>query len=169
MVALVLLLVAGLTGCKSLSEKIGEEAAEEIAGGAIGGDVEVSGDSVTIETDEGQTTIEGGSESLPDGFPADFPIPDDAVVGTSSSVTSEDDVNYYVNLTIDGTVDDAYAWYKAELLDAGWEIKGDVRVSEGSSDSALLSVEKGRTEATVNLLGGGGGLDIGIVLVVEGS
>ena len=37
-VVLAALLVFGLVGCQSISEKIGEEVGEEIAGGIVGGD-----------------------------------------------------------------------------------------------------------------------------------
>jgi len=166
--ALVLLLALGLSGCKSVSERIGEEVAEQVAGGAIGGDVEVTDDSVTIETDSGSTTIQSGSDKLPDGFPADFPVPDDATVGSSSSVKAEDDVNFYVGLTSGKSVSDLYDWYKAEFGSAGWEIKSDVRLSEGGSDTAMLAVEKGRAKGNVNLAPASGTTEIGIVLVVEG-
>lgn len=163
-VVLVLVLALGLMGCKSISERIGEE----IAGGVIGGDVKVDGENVTIQTDEGAVTIEGDTGEIPADFPADFPDYPDATVDSASKVVSEDDANFYVNLISDDAVKDVYDWYKAEFLSEGWEIKSDALITSGGEDSGMLSVEKERMKGTVSLAPAGGHSEIGIILLVEG-
>ena len=166
---LIVVLALWLVGCQSVSEKIGEEIGEEIAGGVVGGDVEVDGDSVTVETDDGAVTVENGEAGeLPDGFPDDFPIYDGATVDSASSIAADGDTTFYVNLVSKDAVGDVYDWYKEEFGSSGWEIKSDVMMSGDGQDSAMLSVEKGSMTGTLSVVVGSGGADIGIILVIEG-
>lgn len=161
--ALVIVLALGLAGCES----IGEEVGEEIAGGVVGADVEVDGDTVTIETEDGAVTVEGDTGRIPEDFPADFPIYDDAEVDSTSNITSDGDITYYLGLTSSDGVGEIYDWYKAEFADEGWELKSDVKLSGADGDSAMIGVEKGRMEGTLTLTAADGGTEIGIILLVE--
>ncbi|HSQ21460.1 MAG TPA: hypothetical protein VLQ52_01490 [Coriobacteriia bacterium] len=166
--ALVIVLALGLAGCKSVSDKIGEEIGEEIVGGAIGGDVEVDDDQVTIETDEGETTIAGGEGVLVDEFPRDFPLYDGASVVTSTYFGAADgrDQVYAMLSTGDG-VDEVYEWYKAELQTGGWSLTNDVDMSTGDSELAQLAAESGTREAAVMVSEGSEGTEIVINVYTE--
>lgn len=166
-VVLIVALAFGAAGCQSVSERIGEEIGEEIVGGVVGGNVEVDGDSVTIETDEGAVTVGGDEGKIPEEFPADFPIVESKVV-SASSISSEDDVNYYITLSSTDAVSSVYDWYKDEFASEGWEITSDLMISEGGSDSAMLGVEKGRMKGTLSVTAETAGSEIGIILLVEG-
>lgn len=166
--ALIIALVFGLVGCKSVSEKIGEEVGEEIAGGIVGGDVEVKGDEVTIQTDEGETTIANSEGELPDGFPKDFPEYKDAEVDSASSFASGETVTYYVTFYSDDAVKDVYEWYKSEFTGDGWTIDGDFMISDASGDSGMLTVSKGEEmSATLSFGASDGKTEMGLALVAK--
>jgi hypothetical protein len=157
-------LVFGLVGCKSISEKIGEE----IAGGIVGGDVEVDGEDVTIETEDGAVTVGGDTGEMPKDFPDDFPIDDDAVVDTSSNIIANGKVTYYIALTSSGEVNDLYDWYKAEFLSEGWEITNDFKMAVDGKDTAMLAVKKDDMEGTLSVdPADDGGTDIGVTLTAD--
>lgn len=161
-------LVFGLVGCKSISEKIGEEIGEEIVGGVTGSDVEVDGDSVTIETDDGVVTVGSDTGEMPADFPEDFPIDDDAEVDTSSNIISNGKVTYYIALTSSGEVNDLYDWYKSEFLSEGWEITNDFKMAVDGRDTVMLAVKKDDMEGTLSLdPAEAGGSDIGVTLTAD--
>lgn len=159
----VIALALGLFGCES----IGEQVSEEIAGGAIGGDVEVDDNSMTIETDDGAVTIEGDTGEIPEGFPTDFPIYDNAEIDSTSSISGDADVSYYINLISDDDVATIYDWYKAEFESEDWTITGDIMMSGDGDDSAMLSTEKDKMKGTVTITKSDRGTEIGIILVDE--
>ncbi|MRS11891.1 MAG: hypothetical protein EG823_02315 [Actinobacteria bacterium] len=167
-VVVVLGLLFGLVGCKSIEEKIGEKVGEEIAGGIVGGDVDVDDDSVTIETDDGTVTMQGDATEIPEDFPGEFPLPDEFEVDSATSMKTDVDSSFYVNLFSPESVKDIYEWYKAEFTDGGWEITSDVLMS-GDGDSGMLAVKKDTMEGTVSLYTEEGSeqTEIGIILIVK--
>lgn len=166
---LVALLAFGLVGCKSISEKIGEEVGEEIAGGIVGGDVEVNGDAVTIETEDGEVTLDNTEGEMPEDFPDDFPMYDDVKVDSTSSIASAENVTHYINLTSEDEVKDVYEWYKSEFESEGWTIEGDYLMTTDGDDNGMLSVKKDGMTATVTVNpADSGGAEIGIILLIEG-
>lgn len=167
-IALVAALALGLVGCKSIEEKIGEEIGEEIAGGVLGGDVEVDGDAVTIETDEGEVTIDSTEGELPDDFPNDFPIYDDAEVESTSSWAGEGDITFYVNLFSDDEAKEVYDWYKDELSGEGWTIDSDTFIT-GDSDGGLMGATKDTSQLTLSVSEDTDNTAIGIILVINGD
>ncbi|MBS3957573.1 MAG: hypothetical protein KGZ40_08650 [Clostridiales bacterium] len=163
----VAILAVGIAGCTAVQEQVAEEVTEGIAGEVVGGNVEISGDGVTIETPEGQVAV-GDSATLPDGFPADFPIPGDAVITSSTGTSSQGESAFWVNLTRPGTVTDAFEWYKTELPAAGWTIALEVAASQGAGNEATLQAEKDQLSATMSITEGAEGADIALVLMGGG-
>lgn len=166
---LVLTLALGLVGCKSIEDKIGEEVGEQIVGAATGSDVEVEGDNVTIETDEGAVTVGGSDTELPDGFPEDFPLYDDYELDGASSMTGGGSATYYVNMYTNDSPDEVYEWYKTELADKGWNISGDSKYSDSSGTSAMITADKGDMEATITITTEAPRAFFGVILVVGGQ
>lgn len=158
--SLVIVLALGLIGCKSVSEKIGEE----IAGGVVGADIDVDEDRVTIETDDGASTIAGGEGVLVEEFPDDFPLYDDAELETSTLFSEGGREQIYVLLSTRDSVDDVYDWYKSKLEPAGWKLKDDVKMTTGDSELAQLVVESGDREAALMISAGASGTEIVINL-----
>lgn len=167
--ALIVALALGLVGCQSISEKVGEEVGEEIAGGVLGGEVEVDGDEVTIQTEDGEATIGSTEGELPEDFPKDFPQYKDSEVDSASSIAGGSEVSYYVNLYSDDAVKDVYEWYKSEFTGDGWTIEGDYMFSDASSgDSGMLTVKQDEnTSATVSFGESDGKTQIGIILMTK--
>lgn len=164
--ALVIVLAFGLVGCKSISDKIGEEVGEEIAGGVIGGDVEVDGDQVTIETDDGAVTMDSTEGEMPENFPDDFPMYDGIEVDSTSTFDGENDATFYVNLLSSDSPKDIYDWYKAAFADEGWTIEGDVFMSDDSGETGMLTVKKDKASGTLTVGAGSESTEVGVILVV---
>lgn len=165
--ALAGLVVLGLVGCKSVSEKIGEKVGEEIAGKAIGGDVNVEGDKVTVETEDGSVTVEGDTGKIPQDFPKDFPLYSGYEVDSTSSISGDADTTYYISITSKDKTGDIYDWYKSEFTSGGWKITGDVKMSDEKGDTAMITAEKDKMQATVTISPGDSVTDIGIILIVK--
>lgn len=163
---LVAALALAVTGCSAVQDRIGEEIGEEIASGVVGGDVEVDGDSVTVSGEDGDVTIEGGGADLPDGFPDDFPMHDEAPVDSASSISGAEGTTYYVNITSDLAPGELHDWYKAEFADE-WTEVSDVSAADGSDETYIMSVKKGDIEATVTMASEGTGTQMGIILVMK--
>jgi hypothetical protein len=72
-------------------------------------------DSVTFATGDGDAAVE-----LPDGFPEDFPLPDDLNIDTSTSMAMEGNQVYILGFDTQESVRDLAAFYKQELTARGW-------------------------------------------------
>lgn len=164
--ALVVVLALGLVGCKSISEKIGEEVGEEVAGGVLGADVEVDGDEVTIQTEDGDVTMNSTDGELPEEFPDDFPLYDGIEVDSTSTLDGEADATFYVNLLSDDSPKDVYEWYKQAFADEGWTIQGDVFLSDGG-ETGMLTVKKDKASGTLTVGSGSERTEIGVILLLE--
>jgi hypothetical protein len=161
---LAIVLVLGLAGCKSAEDK----AVEKLTEGLLSDkdvDVDIDGDEVTIETEDGDITIASDEGKLPDGFPRDFPVYDDMKIGSTSRMGNEETVSYYVEAESRDDFDEVYEWYKAELEDEGWEITTDLLTTDGNSDTVLL-VKKGDDSASVTITEVDSGVDVGIIVNV---
>lgn len=162
------LLVAALAltvgGCSAVEDKIGEEIGEEIAGAAIGGDVEVDDDSVTISGEDGDVTISDDSGKVPDEFPSDFPLYDDADLESSSSIKGEDGTSFYLSLTSSDEPEAIYDWFKSEFEAEGWEIVSDMNTNTDDGMTAIISVKKGDVDGSVTMATTDDGSDLGIIV-----
>ncbi|MFP5328316.1 MAG: hypothetical protein ACLGHT_12640 [Acidimicrobiia bacterium] len=96
--------------------------------------VSVSGDGddgkVKIETKDG--TFEGGSGAeLPDDFPDDFPMPDDAEVQFAGSQSGDDGDAMTVIFKTKEPAEDVYEFYVEELENEGYDVS---QTFSGESD-----------------------------------
>ncbi|RYB94513.1 hypothetical protein EUA93_09255 [Nocardioides oleivorans] len=140
--AVVLVAVAGLVsacGGDDASEKAGQELGEKLAeqamedSGSEDVDVDVDGEDVTIESDDG--TISVGSGEIPESFPSDLTVPEGEVV---SSVDTPDGSS----VTLD--VDDAVAAFDEAVADLeanGWT--RDTTTETGETRLAVFSKDDG--------------------------
>ena len=166
-IVLIFALIVGLTGCQSASDKVGEEIGEAIVGGAIGGDVEVDGGSVTIETEDGDVTMSGGEGSLVEGFPGDFPIYDGVTIDSSTKFAGDGQSQYYAMMLTSDEVSEVSDWYKSELASEGWSIESDTTMSTGDGDMTALMVKKGNSEASLSISNTGGETEIVVTVIVS--
>jgi hypothetical protein len=142
-IGLVAVLLVSLlaTGC-NVRERITERAVEGIAGAALGGDVEIDadGESVRIETDEGTVEFGGGSGSLPDAFPDEFPVPDDAAIEYATSASTDDGAFFSVIALTADSYEDTVSWYEGQLSSRGWSIDGQTQFSNGDFSTQSFTV-----------------------------
>lgn len=171
-VALVLLLMVSLAGCKSIADKAGEEAAEGLIGAATGVDVETSGDGedgeVTIKGEDGEELTMSGSETgLPKDYPEDEAPVYDADFEGSSMLADEESQSFYVNQKSDDDWQDVVDWLISEYEGGGWTKTGDMQSESDGASSAVLSFEKDEKTATVAVgENSDGGLDISYIVVI---
>jgi len=163
---LIVVLAFALASCGG--DKAAEELSEKVAGEAIGGDVEVDDDTVTITTDEGEATISGGEGALAEGFPEEFPIYDGASVKASAAVETGGQTQYSATLGTSDPVSDVHEWYKSELSSDGWTIENDMLISTGDGESAVLSAKKSGMEAAATIAEDDGATAVVITLIVGG-
>lgn len=146
--ALSIIVVLGATGCATTAEQI----AEDVAGEVVGGEVNIDGGGVTVDTPGGAVTV--GTDTLPEGFPADFPIPEAAKVESSSRVAVSAGTDFYVNLISDDALADVLDWYKTELAAQGWEMETEVQVPGDASMPTMLVAKKGTMTGTITITAG---------------
>ncbi|MDY0339589.1 MAG: hypothetical protein RBS17_00045 [Coriobacteriia bacterium] len=162
------LLIAALAltvaGCSAVEDKIGEEVGEGIAGAIVGGDVDVDDGSVTISGEDGDVTVSDGGNEIPDGFPGDFPVYDDADLDSTSSITSGEGTTFYLTLTSGDEPEAVYDWFKAEFEAGGWSIVNDMNMNTGDGMTAIISVEKGDVEGSVTMDSADPGTDFGVIV-----
>lgn len=137
-VAVIVALAFGLTvaaGCQSIADKAAETAVEK----ATGVKVDTKGEKVTISTDEGEATISSDAK-LPDDFPSDVPIYDDAKIGTAMTNEVQGGKSYLVGMESDDDAAEVFDWYKKAFEDEGWKITSTMEVGDSVGG---LSAEKG--------------------------
>ena len=111
--AAALILTPALSACGQAAEEMAEQAAEQ----AIGGDVEVNDEGVTVTDDEGNEVAIGEGVSVPDTWPAEVPLFDG---GTLQMVSVQADGSATAMWLVDGTPTEAAAAYGAALESAGY-------------------------------------------------
>ena len=102
-----------LAGCGG-TDQITEQAVEDASGGEV--KIDKDGDKTKIEV-AGQE-LENQQGGLVDGFPEDFPMPDDFEVETSTKTQGK-----YQAFGSISSAEDTFAYYKDELPKQGWEIQ----------------------------------------------
>lgn len=113
-VAAVLAVLGG--GAYYANQYFAEKSAEEVIEKATGSKVDISdeGDKVTIETDDGKTTI--GKNEVPDSFPSDVTVYSGAEVTATSETTS----GTMISLKTSDSVSKVFDFYKSDLTSNGW-------------------------------------------------
>ena len=126
-----------LAGCGGTDE-IAEQAVEEASGGEV--KLEKDGDETKIEV--GGEELENKQGGLVDGFPEDFPLPDDYEVATSTKTQGK-----YQAFGAIPSAKDAFTFFKAELPKKGWKI--DVARSNSPGTFQVIA-NKGGRQAVLN-------------------
>lgn len=137
-------LALGASACDAVADSVAENVAEGIAEQAAGGDVDIDvdedGGNVRIESSEGTLDIGGGE--LPEGFPADLPLPDGHEVQSSMSQGNADAATLFVTVTAPGTFDDVVAALESGLADGGWTVDDTTNMSADEFSSTTLTVSR---------------------------
>ena len=107
--------LVGLAGCTPAAEETASETVEA---------VESAGNiRLTIEDDSGDVTYEGVSGELPEGFPADFPIPA-GVIEQSNRLLVGGLPMWSLVVQTPAAYAQTIAFYESQLPAAGWTVTG---------------------------------------------
>ena len=157
-VLLIALLVIGLIACANAREKAVENMIEEIIEKEGGGDVDIDidegGDSIKIETEEGEMTIEGDEGGMPwpsDKLPAGFP----KLNGVT--VTAVIDAGGGIMIGFEGCTQNAADAFISNFTSSGWKITFEmesegiksVMVSKGDDEFVQISWEPDSGEGSI--------------------
>lgn len=123
-------------------------------------------DETTPSTTESPTTavasggaqnVEFGSGSIPETLPAEFPVPDEAVIGTTLIDRSRN--NTEVLLTMPADVLEVKGYYEENLPGRGFE----VATSDGTDTSWLIEFSGGGGAGVIRISTGGAGVSVAAV------
>jgi hypothetical protein len=136
---LVFVAVLALTACGG-----GDKSTVDLPGG---GQAEIGKDDggITIEGPSG--TVQIGQAELPDGWPADFPLPDDAK--PVYSVAVEDGVSVW--FTSGQSIDDLKAFFTEALPAAGYEVGPTTEFGDANGSYAVVPFSGNGSEGAVYL------------------
>lgn len=151
-VAVTVVSIGALSACSSPAEEIAESVAEQAVEEAVGGEVDISGDSVTVTDADGNEVAVGSSVVVPDSWPAALPRYD----GTLAMVSVQADGSVYAMWTTETTPEDAAAAYGAQLEAAGYAMEQEAQmvdtvIREYRSATMTVSVVAGTAEGVTNL------------------
>lgn len=137
-------LVVVASGCQRAAERV----IEERTGVAIDADE----DRVTITGPEGEEVeFQGGTGSVPDGWPADLPVYEPAEIQTSSSFSTGEGRQMSVSLTTDDPFSDVFSWHKESAEGTPWEIENEGTLEMGDVSSGFLTLVRGDAQASISV------------------
>lgn len=147
-----LLAVSGVTACSGVSEQAAQTMAEQAVEGAVGGDVDITDDSMTVTDAEGNEMAVGSDISIPDTWPADVPLFD----GTLSVASVQADGTAYAMWSTDLDPVTAADTYAEALAAAGYALTQDATmggmvIREYSSATRTVSVVSGEADGATSL------------------
>jgi len=120
---------------------------------SVGGDEDEP--TVKIETDEG-TFSGGGGATLPESFPDDFPLPDDATVQFSGTQETENGDALTVAFTVPDGPKDTWEFFLEELPDAGYDVTEQASGGDGDEFGGTIGFERDGATGAVVVAGQGG-------------
>ncbi|MCL4078970.1 hypothetical protein MX659_05105 [Coriobacteriia bacterium Es71-Z0120] len=141
LVGLCVLVALGSAGCKTVARKAVEQ--------ATGVKVEDDGGSVTVKTDEGEATIEGGAK-LPEGFPESVPVYK-GTIESGSSMTSGEAKTFAVVVLTEDAPETVKEYYLEELPAKGWEVGMTLDTGTSASRGVMISAEREDLTVTVTI------------------
>lgn len=146
------------TGCanplqKAAQEKAAEKTAEKIIEDSLGGNAQVeideSGETTTIKTEEGETTW--GATSIPENFPGDVPIYPDAKVTFAHVGAGGDGESASASLETGDSADKVSAWYKEAMNTNGWTVEGTDTWGSGADKYVSYFGKQGNRDFSVGI------------------
>lgn len=156
--SLILLVVLVISGCgsKYVAEKAVENQLENAFGDNL--NVDVDGDYVTIEGEDGLSIQTGEDVKLPEDFPKDVYVPEGNIMSVMKNIMGE---GYSITLQTDEDMEVIYEDYKKELADEDWDETftsnmGEIMMYSATKDERSLSLsiskEDGKTMVVLNLV-----------------
>jgi len=124
LLALALIVVTGLTGCSSIAENAAEKAIEE----STGVKVDKDGESIKIQTKDGEAELSSGESKVPDGFPEGL-VYKGGTIGLTTKSSAEGKTNFTVTFETKDKAERVAEFYKEAIPDSGYEIDATTEVS----------------------------------------
>ena len=150
LVAVLLVATLVFSGCfltDKLTEKATEKVTEKAAETLTNADVDISDESISIGTDEGELTF--GTDEIPEDLPSDVPVyPDTTVVWTSSSST---DQSYWLDLETTDSFTEVETYYDDNLESNGWTIDDRSTYTSDGQKSTLYNTSQDNRTLVVTL------------------
>lgn len=137
-ILLAVLLACTLTACKSPSEMIGEKIGEKIVESALGGNVDIDGDEITIKGDDGSELALGATKWPDDKLASEIPK---MTKGKITYVANSDQI---FMIAIEEVNKKDYEDYQAEIINSGYT-NNTVNYSDKSSTSYFADNGEGIT------------------------
>ncbi|MEA2016237.1 MAG: hypothetical protein U9O59_05995 [Actinomycetota bacterium] len=134
------LLFAG--GCfnagERIAEKITEGAIEQAIEDESGAEVDISDESITMKTEEGETTIGSGAD-IPEGYPEGaVPVYPDMMITSSQKITQDGKTSYMISAETVDTGEKIASWYKDQL--AGWNVDSEYTTEGDGVKNTMVSI-----------------------------
>lgn len=136
------------TSCGDGGDDAAERLIEDASGGDLDVDIDDDGQSVRIEGEDGDSEFTFGTGELPDGFPEDFPMPDDVSVESGTSV--DGGAGFSVGLDYAGSVDDAADFYRDALPNAGFEVTATQQQEVEGRQTVIFAISGNGWDGTVS-------------------
>lgn len=146
--AVALLLPA--TGCQIIAEKAAEKVAEEAIEGSTGNQVDIEGDKVNIQGEDGSTASVGEGAEVPADFPKDVPVYEGTVLGAFSN-----DDSWTLQIETADDPQKVIAFYVKELDKEDWVKESQADMGDGG----MYSAKKGETRTVTIVAGQSSGED----------
>lgn len=145
---LVAALVSSAAGCGA-DEKAAEKAAEEMLSDK-NKKVDIDGDKVTVEDDEGNSMKYGEGVEVPDDFPKEIPLPQ-GDYKVNSVMTQGDQTTMMLAFEADDmkSLEDHI---RSGLTDAGYTIEDGMRIDQDSGKQVHFTATSAEREVSVMLM-----------------
>jgi hypothetical protein len=145
--------LAGAAACSS--EAVTDQAAERIVESSGGGEVDIDSSEGRMEvtTEDGSFTAEAGGD-LPDGWPADIPMPNEYTIETSSTMGSDAGTTQSVILRTTGMPDTVFASLEPELQ--SWTENSRTKSGVAADAFVMASYTKGDITLSLTATSGDG-------------
>ena len=124
-----------------MGEKIIEKTIESQTGGKV--DIDTEGKEMKIQTNDGSVSLSGeGNAKLPENFPADIFVFDDAKI-VFALAGSPDKTEYSVSYSTAYPVTNALTRYKQEMEKQSWKLENEMNTGP-ESEAILIFQKEGR-------------------------
>lgn len=142
-------------GCSSeaITERIAEEAAEQLAGEGVEIDLDEEGGGISVDTSEGSLQM-GAGGSVPESFPDDLPLPnvDYEIANSFETTNSDDELQVQMSLVTSAPVEEIESFLEQALSDGGWEVSDTRRQSAEGFLNVTFIVQQGDMGAMVSVI-----------------
>lgn len=133
-------------GCSTddLADKVSEKVAEAGSGGDV--DVDSENGEVSFESGDGSTKVQVGTAELPEGWPADIPLPADYELTQSVSTTNTNSPTFSIGGTLADDATEVFKGITDEFVAAGWTETTKMTNTFDGGENSNASYENGSWE-----------------------